>query len=45
MELVDNGELDIAIELGFLPNPKVEPEPRKVDRDGNLVSEAVALDF
>ncbi len=45
MGLAGQGEFDVAIELGYLPKPKVEPEPRKVDTDGNLVQAAIAIEF
>ena len=43
--LADAGDPDVAIELGVLPKPTVEPEPRKVTPDGNLISEAVDIVF
>ena len=45
LELAGQGEFSVAIELGYLPKPKVEPEPRMVDRAGNLVQEAIAIKF
>ena len=44
-ELAGQGDFSVAIELGYLPKPKVEPQPRMVDTDGNLVQEAVAIKF
>ena len=43
--LAGQGEFSVAIELGYLPKPKVEPQPRMVDPDGNLVREAIAIEF
>ena len=45
MELAAHGEFSVAIELGYIPKPTVEPEPRMVDRDGNLIQEAILLEF
>ena len=44
-ELAGQGEFSVAIELGYLPKPKVEPEPRMVDANGKLVQEAIAIEF
>ena len=43
--LAGQGEFSVAITAGYLPNPKVEPQPRMVDRDGNIVQEAIAIEF
>ena len=45
LDLADAGYYDVAIELGVLPKPKVEPEPRMVDADGKLVQEAIEIEF
>ncbi len=43
--LAGNGEFSVAITAGYLPKPKVEAQPRMVDADGNLVQEAIAIEF
>ena len=43
--LAGQGDFSVAIELGYLPKPKVEPQPRMVDKDGNLVQEEIAIEF
>ncbi len=45
MRLADRGFYDVAIELGVLPLPRVEAEPRMVDESGKLIQEAAELAF
>lgn len=43
--LAGQGEFSVAIEAGYIPKPRVEPQPRIVDSDGNLVQEEIAIEF
>ncbi len=43
--LAGQGEFSVAIEAGYIPKPRVEPQPRVVDSDGNLVQEEIVIEF
>ena len=43
--LAGQGDFSVAITAGYLPKPRVEAQPRMVDEDGNLVQEAIAIEF
>lgn len=45
LQLAGTGEFSVAIVLGYLPSPKVEPQPRMVDASGNLVQEEILIEF
>ncbi len=45
LDYAKRGEPDMAIVIGALPKPKVEPQPRMVDPDGKLIQEAVEIQF
>ena len=45
MQLAAQGKPAIAIEMGLIPPPRVESQPRMVDRAGNLIQEAIDMEL